>query len=78
MSVLILVAKRTSVIIGKRMYYNQKTELRGQFHRTVNGKKKRKDFYLVTHAREYATDSRRREIKTDSQEQNPKTISNTR
>ena len=44
MSVLILVAKRTSVIIGKRMYYNQKTELRGQFHRTVNGKKKAERF----------------------------------
>ena len=39
MSVLILVAKRTSVIIGKRMYYKQKTELRDQFHRTVNGDK---------------------------------------
>ena len=39
MSVLILVAKRTSLIIGKRMYYNQKTELRGQLHQTVNGDK---------------------------------------
>ena len=32
MSVLILLAKSTSLIIGKIMYYHQKTELRGQLH----------------------------------------------
>ena len=32
MSVLILVAKRTILITSKRMYDNQKTELRGQLH----------------------------------------------
>ena len=32
MSVLLLIAKSTSLIIGKRRYCNQKTELRGQLH----------------------------------------------
>ena len=32
MSVLLLIAKSTNLIIGKRRYYNQKTEVRGQLH----------------------------------------------
>ena len=32
MSVLILIAKRTSLVIGKIMYYNQKPELLRQLH----------------------------------------------